>query len=136
MPSTGERIREVRELKRMTQDKLAELTGISKSFLSDVENNKRNVSSDYLLRIANALGASVDYLLKGETRESDKSREPITIPAELSEAAQRLNLSYGQTIDLLAAHQSVVARRSNKETKQLSVEDWISLHRALKEVFG
>ena len=63
MPTVGDRIREVREHRRLTQDRLAEVTDISKGFLSDVENNKRNVSSEYLLRIANALGASVDYLL-------------------------------------------------------------------------
>ena len=52
MPTVGDRIREVREHRRLTQDRLAEVTDISKGFLSDVENNKRNVSSEYLLRIA------------------------------------------------------------------------------------
>jgi len=47
---------------------LAETAAISKGFLSDVENNKRNISSEYLLRIANSLGTSVDYLLKGESQ--------------------------------------------------------------------
>lgn len=69
MPSAGDRIREIREAKRLTQDQLAERTGISKGFLSDVENGKRNVSSEYLLRIANALNASVDYLLRGTSRQ-------------------------------------------------------------------
>jgi transcriptional regulator with XRE-family HTH domain len=136
MPTTGDRIREVREHRKMTQDKLAELSGISKGFLSDVENNNRNVSSENLLRIATALGASADYLLTGEVRTGALVQEPLVIPPELSLAAEQLNLSYKQTVDLLMAHRSVIARRSNEEVKPLTVEDWKSLHRTLKEVFG
>ena len=45
MPSVGDRIREIREEMAMKQDVLAERAGLSKGFLSDVENNKRNVGS-------------------------------------------------------------------------------------------
>ena len=137
MPTVGDRIREVREHRRLTQDRLAEVTDISKGFLSDVENNKRNVSSEYLLRIANALGASVDYLLKGESSSAEaNSHAPVVIPQALSEAAHQLNLSYSETIELLNAHHSVVARRSNKEIKEFTIEDWKALHAALRKVFG
>lgn len=135
MPTIGERIRDIREQKRFTQDRLAEISGISKGFLSDLENDKRNVSSEYILRIASALGASVDYLLTGETRSSAKA-ESVVIPSELSHAAEQLNLTYSQTVALLDAHRSVIARRSNKETKRFGVDDWIALHNAVKEVFG
>ncbi len=136
MPSAGDRIREIREAKRLTQDQLAEKTGISKGFLSDVENGKRNVSSEYLLRIANVLNASVDYLLRGTTESQSGNREPIVIPPELSTAAERLKLSYSQAIELLEAHRSVIARRSNKQSKPFTTEDWIALHNAIKKVFG
>jgi len=137
MPSVGDRIREVRDHRRMTQDRLAEMAGISKGFLSDVENDKRNISSEYLLRIANSLGTSVDYLLKGESAAAETlQREPVVIPPALSEAALQLNLTYPQTVELLRAHQSVVARRSNKDVKQFNVSDWIAFHKAIKEVFG
>jgi transcriptional regulator with XRE-family HTH domain len=137
MPTVGDRIREVREHRRLTQDRLAEVTDISKGFLSDVENDKRNVSSEYLLRIANALGASVDYLLKGEPSSAEaNSQAPVVIPQALSEAAHQLNLSYSETIELLNAHHSVVARRSNKKIKEFTIEDWEALHAALRKVFG
>lgn len=137
MPSVGDRIREVREHRRWTQDRLAEETDISKGFLSDVENNKRNVSSEYLLRIANALGASVDYLLKGEPSSAESvSQAPVVIPQALSEAAHQLSLSYSKTIELLNAHRSVIARRSNKDIKEFTVEDWKALYEALQKVFG
>jgi len=136
MPSAGDRIREIREAKRLTQDQLAEKTGISKGFLSDVENGKRNISSEYLLRIANALNASVDYLLRGTAQPSAGSGEPVVIPPELSKVAERLNLSYSDTIELLEAHRSVIARRSNRHSKPFTVEDWVALHKAIKQVFG
>ena len=137
MPSVGDRIRDVREHRHITQDRLAEMSEISKGFLSDVENNKRNISSEYLLRIANSLGTSVDYLLKGEsTTDETIARAPVIIPPSLSEAAHQLNLTYPQTVELLNAHQSVVARRSNKDIKQFNVSDWIAFHKAIKEVFG
>lgn len=137
MPSVGDRIREIREKKKLTQDQLAERARISKGFLSEIENGRRNVSSEYLLRVANALSASVDYLLRGTNEvPSAGNREPIVIPSELAEAAERLNLSYAQTVELLEAHRSIVAKRSMRESKPFATEDWIALHKAIKQVFG
>jgi transcriptional regulator with XRE-family HTH domain len=135
MATTGDRIRAIRETRGMTQDQLADDAKISKSFLSEVENNRRNISSDNLLKIANVLGASIDYLLRGETKEQIR-REPVIIPPELSQAAEDLGLSYATTLEILEAHNSVVARRSNKTTKRLSIEEWKEFSRAIKRVFG
>lgn len=135
MPTVGDRVRDIREKRSMTQDKLAEAAGISKSFLSEIENDKSNVGAQILLRIANALGASVDYLLQGAVRETVE-KEPIVIPPNLSRAAEELKLSYAETRELLDAHNSVVARRSSKSNKDFTVEDWRKLHAAIKKVFG
>lgn len=137
MPSIGDRIREIRETRKLTQEQLAEKAAMSKGFLSEIENGKRNVSSEYLLRIANSLGASVDYLLRGITDISGNgTKESVVIPPELSEAAEKLNLSYAQTVELLEAHRSVIAKRSMKQSKSFAREDWVALHKAIKQVFG
>lgn len=136
MPDTGDRIREIREKRGMSQDQLATAAKLSKGFLSDVENNKANISSQNLLRIANHLGASVDYLLRGETKETSTFRESVVIPPELSELAEQLHLSYADTIELLEAHNSIVARRSAKTLKSFTIDDWKKLHGAIKKVFG
>jgi hypothetical protein len=83
------------------------------------------------------LGASVDYLLRGTTETiGNGTKESIVIPPELSEAAEKLNLSYTQTVELLEAHRSVIAKRSMKQSKSFTREDWVALHKAIKQVFG
>jgi len=135
LATIGDRIRDIRTKKGMTQDQLCEKAHISKGFLSDIENDKRNIGSQKLLKIANALDASVDYLLKGELAEYPLNQE-VTIPSDLSKAAEDLQLSYSETLELLSAHKSIVARRSNKTKKILTVEEWKKLHDTIKGVFG
>jgi transcriptional regulator with XRE-family HTH domain len=134
LPTVGERIRQVRELRGLTQEKLANEAGISKGFLSEVENKGRNLSLDVLLRIATVLHASVEYLAKGEGVNPDRS-EPVVIPRELSLAAEQLNLSFQETVHLLEAYKSVIARRSSKFKREFAVEDWKDLHAALSAVW-
>src|ERR1700733_11521220 len=103
MATVGERIKQVREARGWTQDKLADEAKISRGFLSDVEKHGKNISLELLLRVANALGASVAYLATGEGTQVGE-RKPIEIPHELSEAAQELHLSYPETLELLEAY--------------------------------
>lgn len=135
MATIGDRIKDIRTRKGMTQDQLCEKAHISKGFLSDIENNKRNVGSQKLLEIANVLGASIDFLLRGESTEYSMNQEVI-IPSDLSKAAEELKLSYSETLELLSAHKSIVARRSHKTKKTLTVEEWKKLHETIKGVFG
>lgn len=132
MDTVGKRIRKLREDKRLTLEELSKRTGISKGFLSDAENGNRNMSSQNLLKIANALNASLDYLLRGAD-VAPPNPEPLTIPPELTEAARELDLSFAQTEALLAAHRSVVARRANQERKAPTVEDWKAMYQTLKK---
>lgn len=134
MATVGERIKDIRERLHLTQEELAGRSGVSKGFLSDVENGKSNPGAAYLLRIANALGASVDYLLKGEEAEAQVAT-PVVIPQELSKVAEELRLSYAQTMQVLAAHNAIVAKRSERGRKRFTAEDWRSLHEALQRFF-
>jgi hypothetical protein len=58
----------------------------------------------------------------------------VVIPHELSEAAEQLRLSFPETLDLLEAYNSVVARRSNRPKGTMSVDDWKALWDAVKHV--
>jgi len=133
MATVGERIKKVREAKGWTQERLADESKVSRGFLSEVEKHGKNISLDLLLRIANALGASVGYLATGEGEQLGE-RKPVVIPLELSQAAEELRLSYPETLELLDAYNSVVARRSNRSKGTMSVKDWKELHAAVKSV--
>lgn len=134
MAHPGERMRALRERRGFTLEELAARSGVSKGFLSEVENAKRSLSAEYLLRVANALGASVDYLLRGETH-APTDRQQVIIPPELALVAAELDLSYRDTVRLLDAHNSVVARRADVAKRTLSPEEWRQLHETLKKVY-
>lgn len=61
----GYRIKEVREQNRLSQAQLAEITDLSVSYISHIENTKRKASLESIIRIVNALGITVDELLAG-----------------------------------------------------------------------
>lgn len=56
------RIKEVRQMMRVSQISLARSAGISQPFLCDLENNRRGAKPETLSRIADALGVSVSDL--------------------------------------------------------------------------
>ena len=61
----GARVRLLRELRGLTQQQLADVTRIDRTYLSSVENGRRNVSLDNLARIAGGLGVSLSVLMEG-----------------------------------------------------------------------
>ncbi len=132
MKSVGDRIKQIRMKLGWTQDKLAREAGLSKSFLSDIENDKTRASGDNLLKIADVLGATLDYLMKGNICEDSDKPKMVEIPMELSKAAENLKLSYNETIMLLDINKSIVARRSARVKPKLEKEDWIQLYNKLK----
>lgn len=131
--SLGQRIREIRQSLGWTQDRLAGEAGISKSFLSELENDKASVSGENLLKIANVLNASLDYLMKGSTPGNEARPRPIEIPPELSDASEELGLTYKTTLALLSAQQALVARRSDREAPAaMTKEKWKQFYQKLR----
>lgn len=59
----GKRIKARRELIKMTQMELAELTELSVPYISYIETGKKKVSLHSLINIANALSTTADDLL-------------------------------------------------------------------------
>ncbi len=57
-------IRKIRREKNLTQQDLADLTGISREYICDIENEKRNkhITIAYLSRIADALEVGIAEL--------------------------------------------------------------------------
>lgn len=70
--SIGENVRKIRELKGMTQQELADSIGISRSYLGDLEKNRRNPSTETIEKLSELLGVSVFYIMKGMKTKQDE----------------------------------------------------------------
>jgi len=61
----GERIRECRKLKSMSQSELAEAIGVSDNTISNMETGNNNVKLENIEKVADFFKVSLDYLVKG-----------------------------------------------------------------------
>lgn len=75
----GNRIKELRKNRKLTQQDLAEILGITQSYMSDLEKGA-NISNDKLVKLADALGTSVDYLLYGgDSQYQEEEKLPTDV---------------------------------------------------------
>ena len=63
LSSVGERIRLFRKIKQLSQVGLSEISGIDRTYLSDIENGKRNISLLTLNNLAVALDVPIEMLV-------------------------------------------------------------------------
>lgn len=61
----GARVREIRKGAGLSQEKLAELAELHRTYVSGVERGERNASLTSITRIANALDISLSELFEG-----------------------------------------------------------------------
>jgi len=61
----GKRIRELRLKRKFSQEKLSELAGLHPTYISNIENGKRNIGIEIAVKLARALNVDVGQLFKG-----------------------------------------------------------------------
>lgn len=86
----GKRIRSERKVRKHTQEELSEMVGISLSFLGHIERGSRKASIETLIRIANTLNISIDYLLQDSLSSVQLSSAPYSFASD--EDSDRRNL--------------------------------------------
>lgn len=75
VPNIGENIKKIRKEKKKTQAQLAQLAGISRSYLGDLENNRKSPSMDTLFKLSKNLGVSIRYLIEGKKTKADLTKQ-------------------------------------------------------------
>jgi len=66
----GQKIRKEREKLRLSREEFAEIIGLSDYYVGQLERGERQMSLPVLVKIANCLHVSLDYLILGETEHN------------------------------------------------------------------
>lgn len=65
----GNKIRERRNFLKVTQENLANDINVSASFISDIENGRRKMSLETMIKISIALKTSLDYIVLDNVKD-------------------------------------------------------------------
>lgn len=99
MTSFGERLKELRKSKNLTQEQLANIFYLNKSSISRYENNTQLPENDLLQSIADFFQISVDYLLG-----RDDSKEVLLNDKDKKDIEKALN----KTMSMLEAQEGLM----------------------------
>ena len=62
----AKRLRQIRQIKGLSQEELADRAGLHRTYVGSVERSERNVSIDNMERLAQALEVDITELLREE----------------------------------------------------------------------
>ena len=65
LAALGQNVRKIREIKQLTQEKLAEFASLDPTYISGIERGLRNPGIKNVAKIAKALGITTSELCKG-----------------------------------------------------------------------
>lgn len=136
MSTLGQRVRRTRKKKDLLQKDVAKRAGISTPFMSDIENDKRNISSQVLCRLSDALDVTMHWLMTGtEWNGEVEVDEETEVPRHLEAVASKQRWSYSETVDVLRFVEYASQRSDNfRRPKELSPDDWKALHDVFERV--
>lgn len=67
----GDRLRELRKCKNLTQEEIGSLCNVGKATISNWENNLTDPPIEIIIKLANYFGVSIDYLLGNDKNLPD-----------------------------------------------------------------
>ena len=90
---SGERIRRLRVKSGSTQEEIAEVLNVDRSFYSRIEAGKKGASIDLLIQLSTLFNVSLDYLILGKYIVSQaENKDVVQLKADIAELTARLNL--------------------------------------------
>ncbi|NJN19999.1 MAG: helix-turn-helix transcriptional regulator [Leptolyngbya sp. RL_3_1] len=60
----AKRLRQLRQLQGLSQEALADMAGLHRTYIGSIERSERNISIDNMERLAQALGVDITDLLR------------------------------------------------------------------------
>ena len=113
----GNRIREIRKERNLTQERLAEYADISVDFLWQIESGRSSMSAYNLGKIAVALNVTTDYLIFGTTpyKENPEINSMLSaLPAEIQKQVEKMITVF---VDTLRISTKKLTEGDNSEKK-------------------
>lgn len=108
MNTFGERLKQLRKERKLTQTQLGDLVGLSQSVIYNYEYNQRTISLSNAVKLSNALGVSLDYFAGNEIKV-----EPATEPLPLwIKLIKEYNLNENEIKELLNYVGYIVSKRN------------------------
>ena len=84
----GIRVSQLRERRKLTREKLGELSHISDRFIYDIETGQKGMSAETLYNISKALNVTSDYILFGSKSGENNFVDIIKVLSRLSKQDQ------------------------------------------------
>lgn len=103
----GNKIYQLRRSLNMTQQELAEKTGIAVTFLSEIENGRKSMSVDTLIKLSRGLHVSLDTIVFGHDNSNDMQKDVVSMMSSLP-------LEYNESILLIAREFTRLNRNRNE----------------------
>lgn len=112
----GNRVRELRQARKMTMKQLGEVLGVAESTISQYETGKRQMDNETLLRLGEFFDVTVGYILGAETKKAPTQEgEQLQLSGtylRLAKGAQELGLDDDDVDAILALYKK--HREKNK----------------------
>ena len=91
LQSIGKKIKDKRQQKNISQEKLAELVDVTPSYISNIESGNRVASLPTMLEIVRVLDLSLDYLLLENVTDDSDNIETDKFLIEFKNILEQLN---------------------------------------------
>ena len=125
----GDELRRLRKYRQFTLSTVSDQTGLSVSFLSDVERGRTNPSLDTLQKLADCYGVAVNDIMKNAEAGQEETKR--VYPPGFED----FKIALGTEFD--AETEDLLLRMEHRSKRKLQTkEDWLQLHYTLKTILG
>lgn len=127
----GEQLKARRAELRWTLEEMAKKTGLSRSYLCELEHEKRSIGADSLMRISQAVGVPMDVLMNGQPDK--RGMASVQLPPSLMTMASEWNIPFRHALTIYWMARSIMDHRIPSKRTDLDKFDWPKFYNAVVE---